>query len=126
MTPQLLLDSNVFYWWHANRKRLAADVIDAIAEAEKPAISVVTPWELELKQQLNKIELPDRLWDSLETDAFAVVGIELADALVSARLPLHHRDPFDRMMIAQALNRDWTIVTADGDFPAYGVSVMMT
>lgn len=123
---RLLLDSNVFYWWSTNRKRLASDVIDAIAEAERPAISVVTPWELELKQRLNKIELPNGLWGSLETDAFALVGIELADALAAARLPLHHRDPFDRMMIAQALNRGWTIVTGDGDFSAYGVAVMMT
>jgi PIN domain nuclease of toxin-antitoxin system len=122
---RLLLDSNVFLWWSASRKLLPPDIIRTIAEAEQPAISIVTPWELELKRNLGKVNLPKRLWDFLDEDGFTIVGIGLADALAAAQLPLHHRDPFDRMMIAQAIRRDLTIITRDGKFAAYGVSVMM-
>ena len=121
---RLLLDSNVFLWWSASRSILSADVIGAIAEAEQAAISIITPWELELKQMLRKVNLPKRLWDFLDEDGFSVIGIQLADALAAARLPLHHRDPFDRMIIAQALSRDLTIVTRDRSFESYGVSVL--
>ena len=121
---RLLLDSNVFLWWSASRSILSPDVIDAIAEAEQAAISIVTPWELELKQAIRKINLPKRLWDFLDEDEFSVIGIELADALAAARLPLHHRDPFDRMIVAQALARGLTIVTRDGAFGAYGVPIL--
>ena len=122
---RVLLDSNVFLWWSASRKPLRPDIIRTIAEAEQPAISIVTPWELELKRNLGKVNLPKRLWDFLDEDGFTIVGTELADALAAARLPLHHRDPFDRMTIAQAIRRDLTIITRDGEFAAYGVSVMM-
>jgi PIN domain nuclease of toxin-antitoxin system len=121
---RLLLDSNVFLWWSASRSIPSADIIGAIAEAEQAAISIVTPWELELKQTIRKVNLPKRLWDFLDEDGFSVIGIELADALAAARLPLHHRDPFDRMIIAQALSRDLTIVTRDRAFEPYGVSVL--
>ena len=122
---RLLLDSNVFLWWSASRKLLSPSIIEAIRAADPPAISIVTPWELELKRNLRKVNLPERLWDFLDEDGFTLIGIDLADALTAARLPLHHRDPFDRMMIAQALRRDLTIVTRDGEFAAYGVPVMM-
>src|SRR5215213_6869005 len=121
---RLLLDSNAFLWWSASRSILSPDVIDAIAEAEQAAISIVTPWELELKQAIRKINLPKRLWDFLDEDEFSVIGIELADALAAARLPLYHRDPFDRMIVAQALARGLTIVTRDGAFGAYGAPIL--
>ena len=122
---RLLLDSNVFLWWSASRSILSGNVIDAIAEAEQAVISIVTPWELELKQGIKKVNLPKRLWDFLDEDGFSVVGIDLTDTLAAARLPLHHRDPFDRMIIAQAQARDLTIVTRDAAFAAYGVPLLM-
>lgn len=121
---RLLLDSNAFLWWSASRSILSTDVIATIAEAEHAAISIVTPWELELKQKIGKVNLPKRLWDFLDEDGFSVIGIELADAVAAARLPLHHRDPFDRMIIAQALARGLTIVTRDQAFGAYGVPIL--
>jgi PIN domain nuclease of toxin-antitoxin system len=102
---------------------LSTAVIDAIAESEQAAISIVTPWELELKQAIGKLNLPKRLWDHLEEDDFTVIGIEFADALAAARLPMHHRDPFDRMIIAQALARGLTIVTRDAAFAPWATPI---
>ena len=120
----LLLDSNVFLWWSASPSILPEPVIESIAQAEQAFVSIVTPWELELKHALAKLRLPTGLWDRVDKDGFELVGIDLSDAIAAARLPQHHRDPFDRMIIAQALRRGLTIVTRDRSFAAYGVPVL--
>src|SRR3954452_14006099 len=96
MAP-LLLDSNVFFWWARGPKMLSASIIQAVADADETFLSVATPWELELKQGTGKLQLPKGIWERLEQDGFSLLAIELPDTLAAARLPLHHRDPFDRM-----------------------------
>ena len=81
-------------------------------------------WELEIKARAGKLDIPADLWDELPALAIEVIAIELADAVAAARLPLHHRDPFDRVIIAQALVRGLTIVTRDQAFGAYGVPIL--
>ena len=87
-------------------------------------MSVATPWELEIKRRAGKLVLDERAWTEPRLAAFRLLPIEFEDALAAARLPLHHRDPFDRMIIAQALRRQLTIVTTDRAFDAYEVAVL--
>src|SRR3954464_14406923 len=121
---RLLLDSNVFFWWSRSPKMLSASIIQAVADADETFLSVATPWELELKQGTGKLQLPKGIWERLEQDGFSLLAIELPDTLAAARLPLHHRDPFDRRIIAQALRRGLTVVTRDPLFASYEVPVL--
>lgn len=119
----LLLDSSVFLWWMEGGETLSPSIIASIAAAdERVAISVATVWELEIKHRSGKLDLPVDAWDDL--GAFDLLEIDHSDALAAARLPLHHRDPFDRMIIAQAIRRGLTIVTSDASFAAYHGSII--
>jgi PIN domain nuclease of toxin-antitoxin system len=121
---RLLLDSNIYLWWSASRKLLPPDIIRTIAEAGQPRSASSRLGSLSSSRTSERSTFRSG-WDFLEEDGFTIAAIELADALAAARPPLHHRDPFDLMMIAQAIRRDLTIITRDGEFAAYGVSVMM-
>jgi PIN domain nuclease of toxin-antitoxin system len=89
-------------------------------------VSMATVWELEIKRGLGKLDLGDFDWLTAVTDEIIeVVNITLDDTIRAARLPLHHRDPFDRMIIAQALNRNATVVTREEVFGQYGVNVLV-
>ena len=103
---------------------LSEAIIQAIADADEASVSAATPWELDLEQATGKLRLPHSIWDRLEEDGFSLLLIELPDTLAAARLPMHHRDPFDRMIIAQALARGLTIVTRDHAFASYGVPIL--
>ena len=120
----LLLDSNALLWW-LDAVRLPANIVRRI-EGEGPVfVSVVTPWELWIKAEQGRLTMPASLEDRLASDHIRVIEPTLDDARLAARLPAIHRDPFDRMIIAQALNRRATIVTGDAHFAAYGVDVIL-
>jgi PIN domain nuclease of toxin-antitoxin system len=124
VTARLLLDSNVFLWWSGRRSELSANVVGTISAADEAFLSIVTPWELELKKATGKLTFPADLWDELPKRGLSLLPIELPDTLAAARLPMHHRDPFDRMIIAQALARGLTVVTRDAAFASYSVPVL--
>jgi PIN domain nuclease of toxin-antitoxin system len=124
VTVRLLLDSNVFLWWSGRRSELSEGIVEAIVGADEVFLSIVTPWELELKKAIGKLTFPAGLWDKLSERGLSLLSIHLADALAAARLPMHHRDPFDRMIIAQALGRGLTVVTRDAWFASYGVPIL--
>lgn len=112
----LLLDSSALIWW-AQGSGLS-DVSRTLIEVPGAAafLSVASVWELDIKRTSGKLDLAEQVWDSLHLGRLRVLAIDQADALAAARLPLHHRDPFDRMIIAQALNRGLTVVTRDRVF----------
>lgn len=121
----LLLDSNAFLWWMQGGGDLSPDAVRTISAPDTlVAVSVATAWELEIKSQGGRLEIPDTAWRDVALNAFDLLSIDLADAISAARLPLHHRDPFDRMIIAQAMNRDLTVVTRDSAFDKYDVQVL--
>lgn len=124
MTARLLLDSNVFLWWSGRRSELSPSIVDAIIGADEAFLSIVTPWELELKKASGKLVFPARLWEQIAEHGLSLLAIELPDTLAAARLPMRHRDPFDRMIIAQALRRGLTIVTRDPVFTSYDVPIL--
>ena len=121
----LLLDSNALVWWLAEM-RLPDQLLERI-EYERPVyISLVTPWELWIKAAAGRLILPPSFEDGLtREDNLTILSPTIEDARVAADLPPIHRDPFDRMIVAQALGRQATVVTSDRVFADYGVDVIL-
>ena len=88
-------------------------------------VSVVSAWEIEIKKNLGKLLAPDDLEATLAILNVRPLSVTLQDAIVAGRLPRHHRDPFDRMLIAQATLQSLTLVTSDAILKAYDVPVML-
>jgi PIN domain nuclease of toxin-antitoxin system len=121
---RLLLDTHVFLWWRANDRRLAAAVRAAVAEADLVFVSAATAWEAAIKASLGRLRYPDTIEAGVEASGFDKLPISLAHAERAARLPPHHADPFDRMLIAQAQSEDLTLVTRDRSLAAYEVKLL--
>lgn len=122
---RLLLDSHILLWWsEATSDRLGLDVRAAIDNADAVHVSVVSVWELEIKRKAGRLDLGAFRWEMLDQHSVDVTSIDRDDALAAASLPLVHRDPFDRMIVAQAMRRGLTLVTADGTLAGYGVPIL--
>ncbi|HVL62133.1 MAG TPA: type II toxin-antitoxin system VapC family toxin [Microbacterium sp.] len=121
---RLLLDTHILLWWLADDRRLSADHRALIADAHNLVlISAMTVAEIAIKSSLGKLDAPDDLLPTLEAGGFDELTFESRHAEVLRKLPWHHRDPFDRMLIAQAIAEQLTVVTADPHFAAYGVDL---
>ena len=121
----LLLDAHALLWWLADDATLQAGARAAIASpANDVLVSAATVWEIEIKRALGKLEAPDGLVDAIDASALQALPISLEDAERSGRLPSHHRDPFDRMLVAQAIRLDAVIVSRDDAFAPYGLDVL--
>ncbi len=121
---KLLLDTQCFLWWFAEPERLNEEAIAHIAdESNELWFSVASLWEMGIKVAIGKLPLPEPL-DSYTSSRMVKLGtkyleITASHALRTATLPLHHRDPFDRMIIAQAQMESMTLMTADSMFKEY-------
>ena len=118
---RLLVDSHVALWWLEDSPELGAECRKLIQDADEVYFSVVTPWELGIKRALGKITIPDGLAGALEAGGFLPLAISAAHAEVAPALPTHHRDPFDRMLVAQAQLEALVLVTSDDALRAYEV-----
>jgi len=106
----LLLDTHTVLWWFANDS-LSAEASGAIADPENLAyVSVASIWEISIKQAIGKLTVPEEFYEAVWED-FEPLHISIADARRAGELPRHHRDPFDRMLFAQALAHDLTLVS---------------
>lgn len=122
---KLLLDSHVLLWWLGLQDgRLPATIVRAIGEAEQLFVSVATIWELEIKRNAGKIAFSADAWARVEALGVTWLSIERDDTVAAGRLPLLHRDPFDRMLVAQAMQRGLTLATADRTLAEYGVAIL--
>jgi PIN domain nuclease of toxin-antitoxin system len=117
----LLLDSHIVLWWLTDDSRLGPVARRAIADAATARVSVACAWELGLKQARGKLTLPDRFAELVAEQGFVWMPIDLAHVAQVNDLPDHHGDPFDRIMIAQALVDGLRIVTVDRRFGEYHV-----
>jgi PIN domain nuclease of toxin-antitoxin system len=115
----------VLLWWLVESDRLTKPARHAINTADEVAVSVASVWELSLKVARGTLEIPNDLEEQLERNAFRVLTVTMEHAIASTKLPKHHRDPFDRMFIAQAQMESLTLLTADRRHASYGVSVML-
>lgn len=121
----LLVDTHVLLWWLADDPRLSATARSAIADpANLVAVSAATVWEVSIKQALGKLDAPGDLPTVLRDGAFDPLPITVDHALLAGSLPAHHRDPFDRMLVAQAMIEDLVLVTHDEELRPYDVSLL--
>ena len=120
-----LLDTHTYLWYRSAPELLPAVVFHLIVDpSHDMLISVVTPWELAIKTGIGKLSVNELLVDfeKRETAAgFAIEGITTSQAIRGGLLPLHHRDPFDRLLAAQALDLNVPIISRDRIFALYGV-----
>jgi PIN domain nuclease of toxin-antitoxin system len=126
---KLLLDTHVLLWSATDPDRLAPVARAALEDGTHDVfVSVVTAWEIAVKQSIGKLELaaPAERWlpEVLKRTGFEVAELGLSAALRVRGLAWHHRDPFDRFLIAQALDEGYTIVSRDTAFDAYGVALL--
>jgi PIN domain nuclease of toxin-antitoxin system len=118
-----LLDTHALLWWLADDGRLPPGARRAIKDPAAIAyVSAGSVWEIAIKRSLGKLELPDS-WYAATFRDFAELPITSEHARRAGELPPHHRDPFDRLLVAQALAEGLTLVTADPAFARYGVQV---
>lgn len=121
----LLLDTHVLLWWLAEPSRLAPKTRSLIADrATRVLVSAASAWEIAIKRTLGRLDCPANLEAVLEEQGFEALPISMAHALEVATLPLHHADPFDRILVAQARLEGLALVTADTRLTAYGVAVV--
>ncbi|MEX2184149.1 MAG: type II toxin-antitoxin system VapC family toxin [Chloroflexota bacterium] len=121
----LLLDAHTLLWWLADDGGLATTARRAIADpASDVLVSAATVWEIGIKRSLGKLTAPDDLLGAIEAAGFDGIPVTLSDGDAAAGLPPHHRDPFDRMLVAQAMRLGAVLVSRDTAFAPYGVDVL--
>lgn len=120
----LLLDTHVVLWWLVDDAELADEIKDRIDHEPDVRVSAVTIWEIAIKQTLGKITAPADLPERVRGSGFRELPIDFTHAVVAGRLPQIHRDPFDRMLIAQARCEDLTLVTRDSYCQRYDVATL--
>jgi PIN domain nuclease of toxin-antitoxin system len=120
---KLLLDTHVFLWWNYAARELDRTARDAIANPDNTAfVSAVTVWEIVMKRRSGRLEFSASPTEAIGSSGFFPLPISLVHAERIAELPLLHRDPFDRMLVAQAQIEGLTLVTADARLTAYPVA----
>jgi PIN domain nuclease of toxin-antitoxin system len=124
---RLLLDTHAFLWWVIDAPALTRPAREAIADPEADCwLSLASCWEMAIKLSLGKLRLPtplDRFVpEQMAANGFQQLDIDFRHAVRVASLPFHHRDPFDRLLVAQAMAEDFALVSADTAFDAYGVT----
>ena len=121
----VLVDSHCLLWWLADMP-MSDGAKKAIADSANTVyVSPASIWELEIKAALGKIVIEADLVLEVDEGAMSWLPITAAHARGAARLPMHHRDPFDRMLIAQASQETCTLVSRDAVFSSYGVALIM-
>ena len=126
---RILLDTHIFLWFISSDSQLSKDVRDAIRNPDnKVYLSAISIWEAIVKYQLGKLPLPahPEIYLPKQRDLHQIASLALNEISVIqlAKLPPLHRDPFDRMLICQALQNGLTIATVDAAIRAYSVSII--
>jgi PIN domain nuclease of toxin-antitoxin system len=120
----LLLDTHVVLWWLTDDPTLADDVKERLDHEPGVCVSAATIWEVVIKQAIGKLKEPADLPERVRDSGFRELPITSEHAIVAGRLPAIHRDPFDRMLVAQAQCEDLTLVTRDANVQTYQVSYL--
>ena len=125
---RLLLDTHAFLWWIEGTPPVGRRARAAVSHPDNEVlVSIASCWELAIKLSLGKLRLTQRLDrfipEQLRLNGFSLLDVRLPHVMRVADLPFRHRDPFDRLLVAQALEDDLTIVSMDRVFRKYGVAV---
>lgn len=119
---RLLVDTHALLWWLTDDPALSATAREAIADpANEPLVSSASVWEIAIKRSLGKVTAPDDLPEQIAGGGFTWLPVSARHAWQVRDLPPNHRDPFDRLLAAQALTEGVPIITTDAHFTDYGV-----
>lgn len=126
---RLLLDTHTLMWWTGESKQLPAKMRSLIAERTSEVfISVVSAWDMQIKAQIGKLTMhkpwSEVVHSQIMTNGFRLLDVELSQIEVLDTIPFHHKDPFDRLLIAQAMHEGLTLISDDAKFSAYPVSLL--
>ena len=121
---RLLLDTHTVIWWMADDPTLAEETKLLIDDEPAVFVSPATLWEIAIKQAIGKLKEPSDLPQRVQDAEFRELPITHEHAITAGQLPLIHRDPFDRMLVAQALCEELTLVTRDSSIQKYDVAVL--
>jgi len=122
---RLLLDTHVVLWWLEASERLSADALAAISTpANEVFVSAVSACEVGQKSAVGKLHIPEDFERQVMLGEFVELPITVRHGLAAGKLPLHHKDPFDRLLVAQARCEGLTLVTADRQVAAYDVPIL--
>ena len=122
---RLLLDTHTFLWCLADVERLAEDTRATIADPHNDVfVSAITGWEIAVKRAKGRLVAPDNLSALVEERGFTHLPLTFHHAEQAGSLPMHHRDPFDRFLIAQARTEGLILATRDGHIRQYDVAIM--
>jgi PIN domain nuclease of toxin-antitoxin system len=117
---RILLDTQIFIWVTQDSPRLTAQARAIMLEAAEVFVSAASIWEIAIKAALGKLQAdPERMTEAIRASGFTELPVSAAHAAGVGRLPDHHRDPFDRLLVAQALAEPLRLLTADGRLARY-------
>jgi PIN domain nuclease of toxin-antitoxin system len=125
----LLLDTHVFLWWSVTPHRLSATALAACQDDSNSLfLSVLSAWEIQIKLQIRKLVIPSPLEHLIQhqqqTNSMQMLPMLLPHVYTLASLPMHHKDPFDRLLVAQAVAENLTIVSNDALLSLYPVPLL--
>ena len=126
---RLLLDTHTLLWWQTDPQRLSQRALQELKRADNEIfMSVVNPWEIQIKAQLGKLTLPKKLSDLIqrqqEENGFGLLLVHPEHVYELDALPFHHRDPFDRLLIAQSRKEGMALVSDDPEMKLYEVNLI--
>ena len=123
---KVLLDTHTLLWWLAEDETLSTTARQVIASPKTTVyVSAASAWEIALKKAIGKLQAPDDLVAALSACRFQHLPVTIEHALYAGSLPRHHDDPFDRMLVAQALMEKLTLVTRDKSIPTYSPALII-
>jgi PIN domain nuclease of toxin-antitoxin system len=118
---KLLLDTHVYLWWLIDAPALPKQAHQMIQDADQVFVSMVSFWEVGIKWRTGKLPVsPEVMAEGMALNGLMTLPVNLAHTLQLSQLPDHHRDPFDRMLVAQAMAEPMFLVTSDRALAAYG------
>jgi len=125
----LLLDTHAFIWWNEGDKKLPSKIDQLLRDRSNQVwLSLASVWEMQIKVQIGKLRLsrplPDLIDQEIRVNRLRLLSISYDDILHLEQLPMHHRDPFDRIIIAQALTGGFHLVSDDSNMPMYDVPLL--
>jgi len=123
---KLLLDTHTFLWFINNSPQLSIDAKNLIESDVDLLLSIASLWEIAIKVSIDKLTIPNTydqfIPQQVQLNDMEILSISMAHLTVVTTLPFHHRDPFDRLLIAQAMVEKMSIISADEIFDSYGIS----
>jgi PIN domain nuclease of toxin-antitoxin system len=122
---RVLIDTHVFIWWTSDIKKLSVGAYNLLQDPSAEVIvSLISIWEIQIKASLGKLQLKSTLQEVIEDEINRnrIELLPLSHIYALSTLPHHHRDPFDRLLVAQAFVENLSIISIDEKFDAYGIS----